>query len=175
LAGLLAKADIDGVRGPSVGKQVLQCIADAGRVADLGEGLDEPGVNRDAASALMEEFKPELATRGCDRAGCENYLAPGRFLGHWNGRHSRQETTFLERHLPRREVALLLFQASIGGASPVRTRRKTAPDALHFRPHLRPRNPAGLKLVKRLPLIEIERGSDRLGAPDQVNFIVTGI
>jgi hypothetical protein len=41
-------------------------------------------------------------------------------------------------------------------------------------PLARPRNPASLKLEKRLALIEIEHGSDRLGTPNQINFIVAG-
>jgi hypothetical protein len=59
LAGLLAKLDKNRVRCLGVGKQALERVANASRVADLGKGLDEPGVNRDSARAFVQKLKPE--------------------------------------------------------------------------------------------------------------------
>jgi hypothetical protein len=68
LADLVAKLDKNGVRRVDMREEALQRVANASRVADLGEGLDEPGVNRNSASTFVQKLKVQFAPHGGDGA-----------------------------------------------------------------------------------------------------------
>ena len=45
------------MRGLHMREKLPERVASARRIADLGKGLDEPGVNRDSARAFVQKLK----------------------------------------------------------------------------------------------------------------------
>jgi hypothetical protein len=83
------------MRGLGVGKQAPERVANASRIADLGEGLHELGVNADATGAFMQKLKIKLVSHCRDGARIEQNLSLRR-SGVWGSVRSvrRQANSF---------------------------------------------------------------------------------